>query len=56
MRHAVADPAGRQGSGQERSLMNFLRLIATSVGYLTLIFWTLGKFGLATFIYYFRMG
>lgn len=36
--------------------MDFLRLIATSIGYLTLVFWALGKFDLATFIYYVRIG
>lgn len=37
-------------------LTTVLRLVATLIGYLTLVFWTLGKFGAGDFIYYFRMG
>lgn len=37
-------------------LLTALRIIATSLGYLTLALWALGKSDLGTFFYYFRLG
>ena len=33
-----------------------LRIVGTLIGYLTLGLWTLGKFDMGTFVYYFRLG